>query len=82
MKDDGTIAMEVEEVKARWDEYIGELFFDDRPETYVGEFNTEGPVILKEEVRKAMKSLKAGNAVGSDGIGIEMLDALRPRHIY
>ena len=29
-KDDGTIAMEVEEVKARWDE----LFFDDRPEIY------------------------------------------------
>ena len=75
-KADGTIAMEVEEVKARWDEYIGELFLDQRPETYGGEFNNEGPVILKEEVKKAMKSLKAGKAVGSDGIDIEMLDAI------
>ena len=49
------------------------FFFYDRPETYVGDINTEGTVILKEEIGRAMKSLDAGKAVGSDGIDIEIL---------
>ena len=31
---------------------------------------------MKEEVGRAMKNLKAGKAVESDGIDIEMLDAV------
>ena len=74
---DGKVAMEIEEVKLRWNEYVGELYNDERPE--VSEIrieNDEGPTILKEEVVCAMRSMKSGKAVGGDGISVEILQAL------
>ena len=38
--------------------------------------NTEGPIILKEEVRKALDSLGPGKAPGDDAISTEMLQTL------
>ena len=38
--------------------------------------NTDGPVILKEEVRKVKNSLRPNKAFGDDEISIEMLQAL------
>ena len=76
-KADGKIAMDIEEVKSRWGEYVAELFFDERPE--VDEIlinNDDGPTIMTEEVRSAIDSMKTGKAVGGDGISAEMLQAL------
>ena len=76
-KTDSQVAMEIEDVKLRWNEYIGELYKDERPE--VSEIMVEdnyGPTILREEVRCAVESLRSGKAVGEDEIAVEMLNAL------
>ena len=70
--------MDIEEVKSRWREYVGELYHDERPE--VSEIlieDEEGPTIMREEVRSAMESMKTGKALGGDGIAVEVLRALR-----
>ena len=38
--------------------------------------NDDGPIILKDEVRSAIKSIKCGKAPGNDKIRIEMIKAL------
>ena len=69
MKSDGKVAMEIEEVKLRWSEYVGDLYYDDRPEVReITIEDNEGPAIMKEEVICAMESMKSGKAVGEDGI--------------
>ena len=76
-KADGKIAMDIEEVKSRWSEYVAELFFDERPESNeIIINNNEGPAILRQEVRSAIENMKTGKAVGGDGIAVEMLQAL------
>ena len=67
MNKQGKILMDSAEVKARWEEYIEELY-DDTREQIVYETNNEGPEILKEEIRKAMKNMINGKAIGTDGI--------------
>ena len=36
----------------------------------------EGPPIMKDEVRKAVKSMKKGKAAGPDTITVEMIESL------
>src|SRR5215469_8352859 len=60
----------------RWDEYISELFRDNRQENINIQYNGEGPPILKEELEDAMNKMKFGKAVGNDEIALEMLKAL------
>ena len=74
---DGKIAMDVEEVKSRWSEYISELFYDDRADP--GEIRIDcedGPPIMKEEVEAAIAYMKRGKAVGEDGIDAEVIQVL------
>ena len=74
---DGKIAMDVEEVKSRWSEYIAELFFDERPDSSeIRIDDDEGPMIMKDEVKAAIASMKRGKAVGEDGIDVEVIQAL------
>ena len=76
-KSDGRIAMDIGEVKERWSEYVGELYHDERPDPSEIEIeDNEGPTIMRDEVRSAMASMKTGKAVGSDGIAVEILEAL------
>ena len=75
MNKHGKILMESDEIKARWEEYIKELYNDIRKEI-VCQTNNEGSKILKEEIRKAMKSIINGKAVGTDGIAKEMIESL------
>src|SRR5215469_15342755 len=75
-KKDGTVVMGKEEVVERWDEYISELFRDNRQENINIQYNREGPPILKEEVEDAMNKMKFGKAVGNDSIALEMLKVL------
>ena len=46
-KADSTVAMEMDEVKERWNEYIQELFRDQRPETLNLSTNDDCPTLLK-----------------------------------
>ena len=38
--------------------------------------NFDGPPIMKDEVRKAVKSMKKGKAAGPDKITVEMIESL------
>ena len=67
--------MEKEQILHRWEEYIGELYDDQRPEIASKE-QAEGPSILEQEVIKALKHMKAGKAPGPDGVTTEMFEAL------
>ena len=53
------VLFDQQEIHDRWKEYIKELLADDRGGIPQMD-NTDGPVILKEEVRKAINSLRPG----------------------
>ena len=74
-RDNGTVLMETEEVMERWEEYIRELFDDDRIENLEVRINEEGPSIIKDEVENAIRKMKMGKLT-EDEIAVEMLVAL------
>lgn len=74
--EDGSMLTDIEESCSRWERYIKELFDDTRGEPPEIEGDIEGPVIAKEEIRKGMKKMKKGKAVGPDDVSIEMLEAM------
>jgi hypothetical protein len=72
----GSILMEKSDILNRWSEYIGELFDDNRlPKPNIKK-NIEGFSIMKDEVRKAIKSMKTNKATGPDEISVEMIQSL------
>ncbi len=76
---DGTILVEGEKVKERWKEYFEELLNveNDRGELEKVEA-VEGPEldVTKEEVEKAIASMKCGKASGPSGVNVDMIKAL------
>ena len=77
-KKNGDIAVEKNEIKLRWMEYTQELYNDVRADydLEVEGSYYQGSPILQSEVEAAMKAMKAGKAVGEDGIAVEMLEVL------
>ena len=76
-KADGNVEMDMEKLKAIWNEYVAELYYDDRPGvSEIVKDNDNGPTIMREEVRSAIHEMKTGNAVGGDGIAVEVLQEL------
>ena len=74
---DGKTLVEKSEKLARWSEYIGDLYDDaSRNENFQIEGKLEGPTILADEVREAIKHIRHGKATGPDNISIEMIAAL------
>ncbi|RUS75926.1 hypothetical protein EGW08_016314 [Elysia chlorotica] len=73
---EGNMLFEQDKIKARWVEYVGDLFDDARPEKPTMP-NEEGPPIMREEVEYALRGIKDGKASGLDNITIEMLKALK-----
>ena len=71
----GNVLFGQEEIADRWVEYIKELYDDDR-EPMPQCAAIRGESILKEEVEKAINSMKNGKAVGPDNISTEALKAL------
>ena len=65
--------MEEEEIRSRWEEYIEQLYHDDRKLKPSFKNVNEGPKILKEEVVAALKAMKKKKAAGPDDIVTEML---------
>ena len=55
-------------MKHRWNEYVRELFSDQRPETLNLLTDDEGPTILKNEIECSVRIMKKGKADGEDGI--------------
>ena len=72
---DGTVLMEKEKIIERWTEYIQELFEDDREAMPQIRKVMEGPKVLKDEVRFAIKKMKRNKACGPDNIFAELLQA-------
>ena len=69
--------METEKLLERWNEYIYELFKDNRPPEYlVTRREKENLPILKKEIVKAIKSMPKGKAAGPDEVYIELIQAL------
>ena len=73
---DGTMLMEKEEILNRWSEYVEDLFSDNRGTKPEIKKKIEGPCILKEEVKAALKKMKNGKASGPDNIPTEIITAL------
>ncbi|GFO03062.1 hypothetical protein PoB_002956700 [Plakobranchus ocellatus] len=67
----GDIIMEKEKILERWEEYISELFEDQRKDHNVMKNNFAGPPIMKDEVQAAIRKMKTGKATGSDGISVD-----------
>jgi len=72
----GTILMEKHDILSRWSEYIEELFDDNRASKPNIKKNIEGPPIMKDEVRQAIKLITINKATGPDGISVEMIQCL------
>ena len=76
----GNILFDQEEIAARWVEYITELYEDDREQMPKFEV-TSGESIMKDEIQKALKSMKDGKATGTDELPAEALKALDEQNI-
>ena len=72
---DGTIIIEKEEIIKRWEEYIEELFDDERGIKPTRKDEDYGEDILKSEVEFALRKMKRGKAPGPDQVNMEMLDS-------
>ena len=60
----------------RRSEYISELYHDERGNKPPIMKNFDGPPIMKDEIRKDVKSMKNGKAAGPDKINVEMIESL------
>ena len=76
----GNILFDQEKVAARWVEYITELYEDHREEMPQFEV-TSGASIMKEEIQKALKSMKDGKTTCPDELPAEALKALDEHNI-
>ena len=58
--------MEKDKIRERWTEYIQDLYNSDRGDGFEAECLDELPDIMTEEVRYALKKMKATKAAGPD----------------
>ena len=66
----------MKKILERWSAYISELYHDKRDDKPPIMKNFDGPPIMKDEVRKAVKSMKKSKAAGQDKITVEMIESL------
>ena len=71
----GNILMDLPDIMKRWEEYVGDLYEDNRGEKpeIVGEM--EGPPIMQREVENAIRQMSRGKSVGEDQVSVEMVEA-------
>lgn len=76
--DNGKIVASTSELLKVWKSYIESLFYDERPETCInpGE-EMSGPPITKEEIEKAILSMKNNKAPGPDDIHAEIIKLMK-----
>ena len=68
--------MEKEKILERWAEYISELYHDEWGDKPPIMKKFDGPPIMKDEVRKAVKLMKKGKTAGPDKITVEIIESL------
>ena len=70
---------EAEDIKKRWQEYIGELYKKDLhdPDNHNGVIIHLEPDILECEVKWALESITTNKASGGDGIPVELFQILK-----
>ena len=70
---------EAEDIKNRWQEYIGELYKKDLPDldNHNGVITHLEPDILECEVKWALESITTNKAHGGDGIPVELSQILK-----
>ena len=70
---------EAEDIKKRWQEYIGELYKKDLhdPDNHDGVIPHLEPDILECEVKWALGSIKVNKASEGDGISVELFQILK-----
>lgn len=74
--ENGNILTDRNDVLRRWKEYVSELYRDnDRMDVELDDIDS-GPPILRSEIEHAIKKMKWRKAEGSDGIVVEMVEAL------
>ncbi|GFR82208.1 endonuclease-reverse transcriptase [Elysia marginata] len=67
--------MDISDILERWSQYVEELFDDVRgPKPPIR--NNEGPPIMEEEVRNAIRKMNHNKATGPDETPVELFDAL------
>ena len=76
----GNISFDQEEIAARWVEYITHLYEGHREQIPKFEV-TRGESIMKDEIQKALKSLKDRKATGTDELPAAALKALDEHNI-
>lgn len=80
--EDGKVAMTIEEKLRTWEKYVNTLFNDTRSQQQqLNSSGDSGPDITREEVMYAIKSAKAGKAVGPDEIPSEILKLLMEENL-
>ena len=72
----GNMLFEEEEIKNRWEEYIAELYYDQRGDPAPIDTEADENCILLSEVEKAMSDLRTGKAAGPDEVDTELLKDL------
>ena len=75
----GVVLWEHDQIIERWKGYFGKLLNEENPRTVFGDgVPNEGltPAINREEVEVALKGMKHGNAMGPDGIRMEVWNSL------
>ena len=70
---------EVEDIKKRWKEYMGELYKKDLhdPDNHDDVITNLEPVILECEVKWALESITTNKVSGGDGIPVELFQILK-----
>ncbi|XP_011174808.3 craniofacial development protein 2 [Solenopsis invicta] len=76
--ENNNIANDIQEKKRIWEEYVGSLFTDERPDRQIeaNNDNLTGPPIIMEEVKKAINTAKTNKATGPDEVPSELLKLL------
>ena len=75
-RQNGIIVMSKEEILDRWEEYIAELYYDERNERPEVKKALEGPPITKDEIEVALKKIEKGKSTGQQKISVEMIKAV------
>ncbi|XP_072394943.1 uncharacterized protein [Diabrotica undecimpunctata] len=79
--EDGKVIFEEEDKLKKWENYVTNLFEDDRGSSPPDITNCDGPLITRSEVIKATQSSKYGRATGPDGIPTEIYKLINDSNV-
>lgn len=77
----GNIILDIPTKLKRWEEYIRELFYDERNSPCDIEPSSPGQRITTEEIEYALKNSKDNKAVGPDQIPVELLKLIESQNL-